>query len=39
MLTREVSSLLGYAAVETRCTPATLASNGNGRPRWAEKRS
>jgi DNA polymerase-3 subunit alpha len=39
MLTREVSSLLGYAAVETRCAPATLASNGNGRPRWAGKRS
>ena len=39
MLTREVSTLLGYAAVETRCTPATLAANGNGRPRWAGKRS
>ncbi|MGD9332458.1 MAG: DNA polymerase III subunit alpha, partial [Desulfobacterales bacterium] len=38
MLTREVNSLLGYAAMETRCAPAALASNGNGRPRWTEKR-
>ena len=38
MLTREVNGLLGYAAVETRCAPATLAPNGNGRPRWAGKR-
>ena len=37
-LTREVNALLGYAAVETRCAPATLEPNGNGRPRWAAKR-
>ena len=38
-LTREINSLLGYAAVETRCAPATLASNGNGRPRWNGQRA
>ena len=39
MLTREVNGLLGYGAVETRCSPATLAANGTGRPRWAGKRA
>ncbi|HSO19780.1 MAG TPA: OB-fold nucleic acid binding domain-containing protein, partial [Desulfosarcina sp.] len=38
-LTREVNGLLGYAALETRCTPATLTNNGNGRPRWDAKRT
>jgi DNA polymerase-3 subunit alpha len=38
-LTREVNSLLGYAALETRCAPATLSSNGSARPRWNGKRS
>jgi DNA polymerase-3 subunit alpha len=38
-LNRDVNGLLGYAAVETRCTPATLAANGNGRPRWSGKRT
>jgi DNA polymerase-3 subunit alpha len=33
-LKREVNSLLGYAALETRCAPASLPANGNGRPRW-----
>ena len=37
-LNRDVNGLLGYAAVETRCSPATLSANGNGRPRWAGKR-
>jgi len=39
LLTRDVNGLLGWAAVETRCSPATLSANGNGRPRWAGKRS
>ncbi len=39
MLTRDVNGLLGWAAVETRCSPAALTANGNGRPRWAGKRS
>jgi DNA polymerase-3 subunit alpha len=38
-LTREVNSLLGYAAVETRCAPVTLSANGNSRPRRGGKRA
>lgn len=38
-LTREVNSLLGYAAVETRCAPVALSANGNGRPRRGGKRA
>jgi DNA polymerase-3 subunit alpha len=38
-LTREVNSLLGGAAVETRCAPVTVTANGNGRQRWGSKRS
>ena len=37
-LNREVNGLLGYAAVETRCAPATLTANGNGRKRRGPKR-
>jgi DNA polymerase-3 subunit alpha len=39
VLNREVNGLLGYAAVETRCTPATLATNGNGRSWRGGKRA
>jgi len=38
-LNRDVNGLLGYAAVETRCSPATLSANGNGRPRRGGKRA
>ncbi len=37
-LNRDINGLLGYAAVETRCAPATLTANGNGRPRRGGKR-